>query len=225
MDRREKADSPEIAARSIGEGVKAELWVAMPGILAAVDLGKMTCSVQPSIKARVQNPALEWSWVTMPLLVDCPIVFPSGGGATLTFPLKVGDECLVIFADRCIDAWWQSGGIQQQIDYRMHSLSDGFVIPGPHSQPRVVAGISASAVELRLDDASAKVSIDVSSKAVSITSPSSISLNAPTVTINGNSVVTGTSNLQGNTTIQGKTFLTHAHTGVATGPGTSGGVA
>lgn len=225
MDRREKADSPEIAARSIGEGVKAELWVAMPGILAAVDLVKMTCSVQPSIKARVQNPALEWAWVTMPLLVDCPIVFPSGGGATLTFPLKVGDECLVIFADRCIDAWWQSGGIQQQIDYRMHSLSDGFVIPGPHSQPRVVTGISASAVELRLDDASAKVSIDASSKAVSITSPSSISLNAPTVTINGNSVVTGTSNLQGSTTIQGKAFLTHAHTGVATGPGTSGGVA
>ncbi|MFW8450019.1 Gp138 family membrane-puncturing spike protein, partial [Klebsiella pneumoniae] len=64
--------------------------------------------------------------VNLPLLVDVPVVFPRGGGCTLTFPVKPGDECLVIFADRCIDFWWQSGGIQEPVDERMHDLSDAF---------------------------------------------------------------------------------------------------
>ena len=31
------------------------------------------------------------------------MVFPGGGGFALTFPVAAGDECLVVFASRCID--------------------------------------------------------------------------------------------------------------------------
>lgn len=41
----------------------------------------------------------------------------------------------------------------------MHDLSDGFVIPGPYSQPQVIPDVSTEAVELRTDDRSARLSI------------------------------------------------------------------
>ncbi|MGU0160079.1 Gp138 family membrane-puncturing spike protein [Escherichia coli] len=44
--------------------------------------------------------------------------------------MKAGDECLVIFADRCIDFWWQNGGYRslsmtERTIYRMRSVSSG----------------------------------------------------------------------------------------------------
>jgi hypothetical protein len=84
--------------------------------------------------------------------VDVPVIFPRGGGCTLTFPVKAGDECLLIFADRCIDFWWQNGGVQKPVDLRMHDLSDAFAIVGPQSQAHKISGISTSAAQLRTDD-------------------------------------------------------------------------
>lgn len=50
-----------------------------------------------------------------------------------------------------------------------------------------------------------------------------IDITASTVKVAGNLTVTGTTNLQSTTTIQGKQFLTHTHP-VTTAPGTTGGV-
>jgi hypothetical protein len=80
----------------------------------------------------------------LPAAGGCSCRFPRGGGCTLTFPVKEGDECLVIFADRCIDFWWQSGGIQEPVDGRMHDLSDAFCIVGPQSQAKKISGISTT---------------------------------------------------------------------------------
>ncbi|MDR8345712.1 hypothetical protein FPK41_22485, partial [Acinetobacter baumannii] len=88
----------------------------------------VTAVVQPAIKGAEKDESGAEVSVNLPLLVDVPVVFPRGGGCTLTFPVKPGDECLVIFADRCIDFWWQSGGIQEPVDERMHDFSDAFCI-------------------------------------------------------------------------------------------------
>ncbi|MEP8723501.1 Gp138 family membrane-puncturing spike protein, partial [Enterobacter kobei] len=112
-----------------------------------------------------------------PLLVDVPVIFPRGGGCTLTFPVKAGDECLVIFADRCIDFWWQNGGVQEPVDDRVHDLSDAFCIVGPQSQAQKISGISTSAVELRSDDGGTKLSLNPSSGAIAGTAPGGFNLN------------------------------------------------
>ena len=51
-------------------------------------------------------------------------------------PIKPGDECLLVFCDTAIDGWWQSGGVQGQIDSRRHDLSDGICLLGTWSKPR-----------------------------------------------------------------------------------------
>ena len=140
-------------------GRQGTLWTALPGIVQSFDPVAMTCEVQPAIQGKMRLEDGGVQVVNLPLLLDCPVVFPRGGGCSLTFPIKAGDECLVVFSCRAIDIWWQQGGVQPPAETRMHDLSDGFVIPGPYSQPQVIPDVSIEAVELRTDDRSARLSI------------------------------------------------------------------
>jgi hypothetical protein len=149
MDRAQLLNDAEEAMRLVLDGRQSCIWTAMPGIVQSVDRSAMTCEVQPAIQGTVEDETGATQSVNLPLLVDVPIVFPSAGGFTITMPLAVGDEVLVIFASRCIDAWWQSSGVQRPMEMRMHDLSDGFAIPGPHSKPKVISGISATDLEIR----------------------------------------------------------------------------
>lgn len=135
------------------------LRVSCPGIIQSFDPKEQTVTVQPAIREKRLTPEGEEQWVDLPPLVDVPVVFPRAGGYVLTFPVKPGDECLVIFGDACMDAWWQSGGVQNQIDCRRHDLSDGYAIPGPWSQPRTIPGYSTDSVQLRNESGSAYVEI------------------------------------------------------------------
>jgi hypothetical protein len=101
-----------------------------------------------------------WSNVTIPLLLDVPVLFPGAGGYALTYPVKAGDEGLVILASRCIDSWWTRGGVQAQAELRMHDLSDGFFLPGFRSNPRKLTGFSNSVIRMTTDDGSQYVELD-----------------------------------------------------------------
>jgi hypothetical protein len=157
MDQRERLNDPQEALRIALEGHQAGIWTALPGILQTFDADKMTAAVQASIQGRLLQEDGSWKDAALPILLDCPVIFPTGGGFALTFPLTQGDEGLVVFASRCIDAWWYSGGVQKQARSRMHDLSDGFFLPGCFSQPRKLSNINTSFPELRNSDGSVKL--------------------------------------------------------------------
>src|ERR1019366_1339884 len=108
---------------------------------------------------------------------DVPIVFPSAGGFTITLPITVGDEVLVIFSSRCIDGWWQNGGIQAPIEFRMHDLSDGFAIPGPKSLPHVIPNISTTGAQIRNNAGTTYVEISANGQ-IQLVSPSQVNIKA-----------------------------------------------
>src|SRR4051812_5415291 len=118
MDQRERIADGDEALRAAFDYYLANLWTNMPAIVQSFDSVKGTCKVQPTIKARVRDAQGKESWVAMPLLVDVPVIFLGGGGFVVTFPVKKDDECLIFFGCRCIDAWWQQGGIQVQAELR-----------------------------------------------------------------------------------------------------------
>lgn len=242
MDRRERiADSEEMLRMAL-DGQQGKIWTALPGIIDSFDASAMTCRVQPAVSGsrRAQNG--DTFPIQLPMLLDCPVCFPGGGGVTLTFPIKPGDECLVVFASRCIDSWWSLGGVQGQAEIRMHDLSDGFVLPGVRSQPRKFA-VSTSAAQLRSDDGAAYVEINptghkikaLTSGDIEATAAGQITMTAPIVTINAPQIVLngqvtqgkgsygGTMELQGpvhvvnDVTAEGKSLAHHTH------PGDSGG--
>lgn len=208
----------EEAFRLAFDGRQASLWTAMPGIVKAVDFVKMTLSVQPAIQGQIIDENGQKQSVNLPLLVDVPITFPSAGGFVLTLPIAINDEVLVIFASRCIDAWWQSSGIQRPMEARMHDLSDGFAIPGPSSQPSVYAGISSTAAQLRNRAGTSYVEISADGK-IKLVSPSEIGVTG-NLKVTGNIEATGT--ITGNTASTAIGLTTHHHGGITTGIGTSG---
>lgn len=192
MFKLERIDKPDISLLTAMEGQQSQMWTALPGIIQSFDVATMTCEVQPAIQARLTNAETqERTWVNLPKLVDCPIQFPAGHNTTITFPITLGDECLVVFASRCIDAWFQSGGHEnQQAIMRMHDLSDGFVLLGFRSLPRVLTNISTTDIQIRSDDGNAFIGLNPATHTVTITA-AAININGP-VNIQGNVVTTGT---------------------------------
>jgi hypothetical protein len=217
MDQRERADSDEEALRAALDGRQAAIWTALPGIIESFDVDAQTVSIQPATQIPYRGPDGAVTMLTMPLLLDCPVQFPAGGRVSLTFPVTKGDECLVVFASRCIDSWWQSGGVQPPAEHRMHDLSDGHALLGVRSKPRALANVSTSAVELRSDDHNAIISLNPTTHAVTITAPGGATVNADT-TINGTLHVTGDitcdATVTGATDVVGggKSLKTHIHT-------------
>lgn len=228
MRRAERLNDPEESLRIALESAQANIWTAIPGVVTSVDLTAQTVSVQPSVQGTISSPDGSSQSVNLPLLVDVPIVWPRAGGFALTFPIAANDEVLVVFASRCIDSWWQSGGVGAQAEVRMHDLSDGFAVLAPTSQPRKLSGVSSTNVQLRDDAGTTYVEIAPGGK-IKLLGATSIDINAPTVNIAATTLnINGTTNMTGQVTqtggmsIGGVTFGTHKHTGVQTGGGTSG---
>lgn len=238
MQNDERINSLQVAVKNAMRGNNAQIWTSLPGILQSVDLVKMTCSVQPSIQVMVYDKKGKGKFQNLPLCVDVPLQFIGGGGYTATFPMANGDEGLISFACRCIDAWWQSGGVQPQAELRMHDLSDGFFIPGFRSQARKLSNISATSAQLRSDDGTNYVDVNKTTGKVTMHAAIQVVMDAPTTVITGGLVIEGTVSQAiggggtvdfGTSTVKaadaviaGKTISTHKHTGVQTGGGNSG---
>ena len=186
------------------------IWTALPGIVQSVNWSEMTCSVQPAIQSQVQNEDGTISSVNLPLLIHVPIVFPSAGGFTITMPLKSNDEVLVVIASRCIDSWWQLGGIGVQAEMRMHDLSDGFAIPGPKSVPAVIPNISTTNMQIRNNAGTAYIELTAGGQ----------------INLVGNVQVTGTLSASGEITATTGAIpiplSTHLHPGVTSGGSDTG---
>lgn len=224
MNRLERFDDPEAAMLAVLRGWQAGLYTAMPAIIDSFDPDKETCEAHITIQAKVTDRNGVESWQSLPKLVDVPVVFPGGGGYTLTFPVGAGDEALIVFASRCIDAWWQSGGVQVQADLRMQDLSDGFAFVGIKSQPRVLAGgVKTTGAQLRSDDGLNYV--EVGAGTIKLKSATSVIIDTPATTVTGTLLVQGATTLVGDLLAQGAATITKVLSYLAglSGAGGAGG--
>ena len=121
------------------------------------------------------------------------------------FPIVEGTECLVVFGDNCMDAWWQSGGVQNQIEKRRHDLSDGYAIIGPRSQVNLIKDYSTDSVQLRNKQGDAVV--EIHDTLINVMTSGTVNIGSGDVIINS------------------RVFMNHKHTGVVPGGGNTGGVA
>ena len=128
-------------------------------------------------------------WVDVPPIFKVPVKWERGGGFSVTYPLKAGDEGLLVFADMCIDYWWQLGqqnapkaanipagqppsGSQIQMERRRHDVTDCFFLPGVWSQPNALGSFSTTSLQIR-NDAGDTV-IDISNGVITITAGTAV---------------------------------------------------
>jgi len=201
----ERIGDPQEAFKSGVEGHMYNIWTAIPAIINTVDYVNQTLTAQPAIQASMTDKNQKQTNVNLPLLVDVPFQIYGGTGFVFTMPKLEGSECLIVFSSRCIDGWWQSGGVQPQAEVRNHDLSDGMAIIGFRSQPHKISNYNTTAPELRTIDGATK-----------------ITLNNGNVTITGNVIVNGTITATGDITAGSISLKNHKHSGVTTGSGITG---
>ena len=103
--------------------------VSMPAKVVSYDAATNRASVKPI--GTYTTP--DFQEIEYPVIHSVPMQFPCGvcGTAGFTFPIKAGDGCIVIFADREIEQFLNGGFCD---DMRSHSMNDAYAIPGLYSQ-------------------------------------------------------------------------------------------
>lgn len=182
-----------------------------PAIVEAVDVAKQTLQAKIAIKQIVDGVNTSFS-----ACVDLPFVFPTSSEWSITLPVKVDDEVLLLFADRCIDGWFTNGGEQPQIVHRVHDISDGFALIGINSQPNIISNYDADNLEIR--NAANSIYMRFTSTGIESTD---LDITGD-LYVDGNIDATGDITTPSDVMAGSISLKTHTHPGVQTGSGNTG---
>lgn len=195
---------------------------SIPAIVDSFDTTTQRVSAIPAIKAKYITPDNEVQYIDYPKITNIPLAVQKTAGLEITIPVKKGDLCTLIFSQRSIDnllldsskpAKPFEGPDPRTSALRCFDMTDAMCFPGIITKGRTISNYNNSAIEIRSDDGTVKVS--VSQNALNLTQGSaSISMSGGKITISGSTV-----------TINGKDWDTHKHKGVTTGSGNTGVVA
>lgn len=184
MDQRERGTDTVEALRTAIEGYAAEnLWTSLPGIVVSYSPVQQTVVVQPTIQLQVRNKNGSFQWLPIPVLNDVPVVFPSGSIFGLSWAPQPNDEVLVVFSSRCIDNWWAYGNnAATQAQLRLHSISDGFCVPGPKSKPNAATVVQpVNSMRMGLLNGTAYIEVTALG-GINIVAPGGLFINGQVVT-------------------------------------------
>lgn len=99
------------------------IHTCLPGEIVSVDKRKGLVEVQPKAQMTFSN----GKTLDFPIIAGVPLVFPQGGDASITFPVKEGDQCLIVFSEQPLDYWFGEGEASPNVK---HGLSGAIAIPG-----------------------------------------------------------------------------------------------
>ena len=128
------------AFREVMKGV----CTSIPGHVLTFNPVTQLAQVQPGI-ARVDINGAEFK---VPPVIEVPVYFP-GGDFCVEYQIDPGCEGDILFSQRCIDGWVQSGGIAANPIGRFHSMQDAMFLPGFRSQPNVLPEFQNNGVRMR----------------------------------------------------------------------------
>lgn len=177
---------------------------SIPGHVTAFDPATQLAQLQIGIRSS--------DGVQLPIIIECPVHFSGGSQFMIEHQIDPGDEGIIIFSQRCIDAWLETGGVAQQPIPRMHDMSDAYFVPGIRSKPNAFPQMANNGIALR-DKAGGKF--------IWMKNDGTIEINADAVTITG-TLTADTVEAQTSLTAAGAEVVGHIHGGVETGSGSTG---
>lgn len=111
----------------------SQIYTSLPGQIETYDPETKKASVKPLMKKKMaDNTELD-----IPVIQDVSVLWPSTANAIIHFPLARGDKVLLLFSQRSLDNWQETGQSQVPDDPRKFDLTDAICIPGfyPISDP------------------------------------------------------------------------------------------
>lgn len=208
----------------------ADIHICMPGKILEYDYSKQRAKVQPSLNQKYNDGEV----VKLPAIFNVPVIQPASGGASITFPVNIGDKVLLVFAEKSLEEWLQNGNQVTPDDPRQNNLTDAVAHIGLRDFGTNSPAANNTDLLIKYDGSEIKLKpsgvIDINGTEGNITFPN-INITG-SVDITGNVTISGkltasnveaTSELKGATaSIGGKDFTIHTHIGVTPGGGTSG---
>lgn len=156
-----------------------------PGIIQSFDASTGRAEIQPAIKSVLVTGG-ETRFVALPKVINCPIGNLKAGGFVVTLPVKAGDECMICFTERSLDAWIKFGDIRQPNDLRLHSISDAYFIPMSTSEPKATQNYDVDNMVLRNEANDLKITLDTMGN-ITIDATQKVTVNASDVEVNSTS--------------------------------------
>lgn len=103
------------------------------------------------VQIGVQRVDLDGSTHNPPVINDVPVVFV-GGNAHIEYEVNPSDEGLIIFAQRNIDGWKQTGGVAPNPTPRIMQMQDCIFIHGARPLPKAISGFANDGIRMRRGD-------------------------------------------------------------------------
>lgn len=164
---------------AVKKTVKNELndvHTAVPGKIVSFDVNTGLATVLPAMKYKKPD----GTTMDYPQITGVPVMFPQGYGkaATLAFPVKAGDGCLIIAAENSIDYWLYGQETDTSLPFDM---TNAICIPGLFSTANadVKQACNENAIVVNCDGS--KI----------VLKNGSIQITALNITVNGNLEVNG----------------------------------
>lgn len=225
-----RARNEKLIRNAFGEMIK-DVCTSVPGHVLTFDPVTQRAQVQIGILRVDVND----STFALKPVVEVPVHFP-GGNFAIEYQIDAGCEGDILFSQRCIDGWVQSGGVAANPIGRFHSMQDAMFIPGFRSQPNVLPDFQNNGVRMRsrdgaqfvwlkndnsisMDNGVARFNVLADGTTLMQNGAGSFELRADgSFLINGLQITP-----DGNViTAAGVNLNTHRHSGVMPGTGTSG---
>lgn len=101
------------------------IHTALPGEFVSIDAATGLAQVRPKAQMKFSNGRI----LDFPIITGVPVVMlqSTKAGASICFPIKAGDQCLLIFSEQTLDSWL---GIGNDTSHVKHGLSGAIAVPG-----------------------------------------------------------------------------------------------
>ena len=143
-------------------------------------------------------------------IVEVPVYFAGGSEWFVEHQIDPNDEGVVLFSQRCIDGWIQSGGVAQNPIDRFHDFNDAMFLPGMRSQVGKISSFANDGIRLRNKSGDSYIWLK---------SDGTAEINVTTLTINGDIQQTGNTTISG--VMQSASVTTGSMTSISGGALTS----
>lgn len=190
-----------------------DLHTVIPGKIESFNPDKCEASVLPYGKFKKPD----GSMIDYPKLSGVPVYImqSSSQTATIVYPVKKDDECLVLFSEQALDTW--RTGMASDIDLRF-DLSNAVAIVGMFSKPNSLMKAAVAQDAVIIDRNGTRITLLPDNK-VEIIGDTTI---YGKLTVTGNLTAQSNLDVSGTGTIGGKVMNTHTHTSSVSGSQTSG---
>jgi len=134
----------QLIKRSFIEMMK-DIGTSIPAHILTFD----TTTQLAQIQIAIEGVGYKGERFTPPPLIECPVYFFGGSDYFIECEINQGDEGIVLFSQRCIDAWVNAGGIAENPIARFHDFSDAYFLPGLRSQPNKITNFENDGIRIR----------------------------------------------------------------------------